>query len=219
MVALQDVTKIYRTGRREVTALDGVTLRVETGEFVVIRGPSGSGKTTLLMIASSMLDPTSGRVVVDGHDLRQLSPTEKQRFRARHIGFIFQMFHLVPYLNVIENVIFAAGAAAVPDASARAAALLEQLGMEHRVGHRPFELSAGEQQRVAIARALLNHPRLLLADEPTGNLDRESAAAVLGHLAGFHRAGGTVILASHQPETEPLADRVVSLAEGKIVQE
>jgi len=214
VVALQDVTKIYRTGRREVTALDGVSLRVETGEFVVIRGPSGSGKTTLLMIASSMLDPTSGRVVVDGHDLRQLSPTEKQRFRARHIGFIFQM-----YLNVIENVIFAAGAAAVPDASARAAALLEQLGMEHRAGHRPFELSAGEQQRVAIARALLNHPRLLLADEPTGNLDRESAAAVLGHLAGFHRAGGTVILASHQPEAEPLADRVVSLAEGKIVQE
>ena len=117
------VTKIYRTGRREVTALDGVSLRVETGEFVVIRGPSGSGKTTLLMIASSMLDPTSGRVVVDGHDLRQLSPTEKQRFRARHIGFIFQMFHLVPYLNVIENVIFAAGAAAVTHARSRAATL------------------------------------------------------------------------------------------------
>ena len=217
MVRLQDIVKTYETGRGEVRALDGVELDVRSGEFVVVRGPSGSGKTTLLMTIAAMLRPSAGSVTVDGRNLYQMSGRARAHFRARTIGFIFQMFHLVPYLNVVENVVFAAGAAGTNDARARAAELLDQLAIEGRALHKPAELSAGERQRTAIARALLNHPKLLLADEPTGNLDPESATAVLGYVSEFHKSGGTVILATHQPEAEPLADRVVSLEDGRVV--
>ncbi|MCP5111937.1 MAG: ABC transporter ATP-binding protein, partial [bacterium] len=177
MVSLEDVAKTYRSGRRETRALDGVRLRVGPGEFVVIRGPSGSGKTTLLMTIAAMQSPTSGTVMVDGRELDEMSASEKARFRARTVGFVFQMFHLVPYLTVIENVLLAGGE------RMRATALLERLGMAGRASHKPSELSAGERQRTAVARALLRRPKLLLADEPTGNLDPENARAVLSYLS------------------------------------
>ena len=217
MVLLQDVVKTYETSRGEIRALDGVSLHFESGQFVVIRGPSGSGKTTLLLTIAAMLRPTLGTVTVDGRNLHQMTTRERAHFRARTIGFIFQMFHLVPYLNVVENVVLAAGAAGTNGARTRAGELLRQLGMENRALHKPSELSAGERQRTAIARALLNNPKVLLADEPTGNLDRGNATAVLSYLSGFHKRGGTVIVATHETEAESLAEKVVSLVDGRVV--
>lgn len=217
MVLLEEVGKTYQTRRGAVKALDGVRLQVESGTFAVVRGPSGSGKTTLLMTIGAMLRPTTGTVTVDGRKLDEMSAGQRNRFRARTIGFVFQMFHLVPYLTVIENVLFGAGAAGISDAEPRARELLRQFGMEDRALHKPSELSAGEGQRTAIARALLSNPKVLVADEPTGNLDRENSAAVLNYLSGFHKRGGTVIVATHEVEAESLADSVISLREGRVV--
>ncbi|HID07899.1 MAG TPA: ABC transporter ATP-binding protein, partial [Armatimonadetes bacterium] len=175
MVILENVTKIYQSRGGQVKALDNVNLRVERGEFVVIRGPSGSGKTTLLLIVGGMLDPTAGKVIVDGVDLTSISERARAKFRGQNIGFVFQMFHLVPYLNVIENVLLAGGAKGGNVDRERARALLKRLGLAEREQHKPSQLSVGERQRTAIARALFNQPKLILADEPTGNLDPDSA--------------------------------------------
>jgi putative ABC transport system ATP-binding protein len=215
MIVLEEITKSFMSGKRKVVALDAVTLRVAKGEFVVVRGPSGGGKTTLLLTMAAMQRPTSGRVEVDGQNLGEMNARERARFRALTFGFVFQMFHLVPYLNVLENVTLAAGAVGPNDAREKAEALLKQLGMQERVLHMPAELSAGERQRTAIARALLNDPKVLLADEPTGNLDPENAAAVFGFLSDFHNKGGTVIVATHETEVERIADRVVTLLRGR----
>jgi len=211
MIRLDNVTKIYRKDGREVPALCGFDLHVDRGGFVAVRGPSGSGKTTLLLTAGGMIRPTSGKVLLDGEDLYALSPKARAQVRARRVGFVFQMFHLVPYLNVLENVL-AAGLASGGTDPARARELVEQVGLAHRLRHRPGELSAGERQRVAIARALLNRPDVILADEPTGNLDPDNAAAVMEHLAAFHRAGGTVLLVTHESLAERYAERTVLLS-------
>ncbi len=216
MVVLQNVAKTYRKGRGQIRALSSVSLHIERGEFVVLSGPSGSGKTTLLMTMAAMLRPTSGSVRVHQSDLYAMSIGERADFRARNIGFVFQMFHLIPYLNIVENVLLAARLIGRSDRIQAAEELLTQLGLAERGLHRPAELSAGEKQRVAIARALFNRPGIILADEPTGNLDPDNAASVLGHLSEFHRSGGTVIIATHGPSTERFADRVVYLRDGSI---
>ncbi len=213
MLSLDDLSKAYRTQAGEVRALDGVSLRIDDGEFVVVCGPSGSGKTTLLMMVAAMLRPSRGAVRFGGQDIYRIAGRERARFRAENIGFVFQMFHLVPYLNVLENVLVAGGAVGNRD-KARAEELLRQLGLERRAWHRPSELSAGEKQRTAIARALLNQPKLVLADEPTGNLDPENAHAVLRHLHDFQQAGGTVIVATHGPTAQEFATRTVHLRDG-----
>ncbi len=215
MIVLKDVAKTYVAGRREVVALKGINLQIQDGEFVVVRGPSGSGKTTLLMLISAMLQPTRGSIEVGGRDLQAMSTREKTDFRARTVGFIFQMFHLIPYLNVVENVVLASGAALQGQAPVRAGELLLQLGLGDKALQMPSELSTGERQRTAIARALLNRPKILLADEPTGNLDPENAATVFRHLADFQKQGGTVIVATHAHEAGALATRVLSLRNGE----
>ena len=216
MVALENVTKSYRTRTGRVDALRDVSLGINQGEFVVLRGPSGSGKTTLLMTIAAMLRPTSGSVRIEQNDLYAMSTQDRARFRARNIGFVFQMFHLVPYLNIVENVILASQTAGRIDPSAQAGELLKRLGLAERASHKPAELSAGEKQRTAIARALFNRPKIILADEPTGNLDGENATSVFGHLSGFHRSGGTVIVATHGAAAEKFADRVINMREGSI---
>ena len=216
MISCESLTKIYRTGGNRVKALDGVDLRIEEGEFVVVRGPSGSGKTTLLMIIGGMLRPTEGRVVVNGRDLYSMGERERAKFRAENVGFVFQMFHLVPYLNVIENVLLAAGAGEGKGDRDRARELLDRLGLADRERHKPSQLSAGERQRVAIARAMFNRPKLILADEPTGNLDPENAEEVFGYLDEFHREGGTVLVVTHGREAEKYADRILRLQEGRL---
>lgn len=212
MVVLESVVKTYRIRSGEVKALDGINLQVKEGQFLVVRGPSGSGKTTLLMTIAGMLHPTSGSVCIGQKNLYDMSIRARANFRAENIGFVFQMFHLVPYLNVIENVILAGKSSSETEANE----LLKQLGLTQRCLHKPSQLSAGEKQRTAIARALFNWPKIILADEPTGNLDPDSGAAVLGYLADFHRQGGTVIVVTHGAEAAQFAEREITLRNGRI---
>ena len=219
IVSLENVSKIYRTRYGDVKALDAVSLQVEEGEFIVVRGHSGSGKTTLLLAVGGMLRPTMGRVVVGEDDVYAMSENQRAKFRAENIGFVFQMFHLVPYLNVVENALLPSGVGAKDHPTANKAdaiELLKDLRMSGREYHRPSELSAGERQRTAIARALLNRPKIILADEPTGNLDPDNASEVIGYLEQFHSAGGTVIIVTHGEMADQYADRVVHLREGRV---
>lgn len=219
MVQFENISKTYPTRAGVVRSLDALSLEVRRGEFVAVRGPSGCGKTTLLLAAGGMLRPTSGVVRLDGTDLYALSPAERARFRARHVGFVFQMFHLVAYLDVLENVLLAARPAGLgrTEARARALPLLDRLGLTPRLQHRPADLSTGERQRVAMARALLNQPKLLLADEPTGNLDPANEREVFGHLRDFHRAGGTVVVVTHGNTANDYAERTIELNAGRLV--
>jgi len=223
MVYLENISQIYRTRHDEVKALSEVSLQVKQGEFVVVRGPSGSGKTTLLLAIGGMLRPTEGRVIVDKKEIYKMSERERAKFRAQNIGFVFQMFYLVPYLNVIENVLLKGHESLAFDSGtnqqvkrAEAKDLLKRLRLSERERHKPSELSAGERQRTAVARAMLNHPKIILADEPTGNLDPENAAEVIGYLSEFHRNGGTVIIVTHGRIADQYADRIIHLREGRV---
>lgn len=216
MIRLDDVLKTYRTRRGDVKALDGINLNIEKGEFIVVCGPSGSGKTTLLMALAGMQRPTSGTVTIEKNNIYSISQAARAKFRARNIGFVFQMFHLIPYLNIIENIALAGGTVTNKNKKVQADKLIEKFGLTERAHHKPPQLSAGEKQRTAIARALLNKPRIILADEPTGNLDSDNTASVLGYLSQFHQAGGTVILATHATTANNLADRIIYLRSGRI---
>jgi ABC-type lipoprotein export system ATPase subunit len=218
VIHCEQLTKIYRRDNGDVRSLDGVSLEVRPGEFLCVRGPSGCGKTTLLLTMGGMLRPSAGRACVDGQDLYALDTRQRARFRSEKIGFIFQMFHLVPYLNVLENVLLAASTRSNGAAPARATELLTELGLAPRLHHTPAELSAGERQRAAIARALFNRPKLVLADEPTGNLDPDNAHAVFRHLREFQRGGGTVVVVTHGSTAEEYADRIIEMRAGKILE-
>ncbi len=216
MLCLETVSKSYRTSQHEVRALSGISLTVEAGKFQAIQGPSGCGKTTLLLIAGGLLAPDEGQVTLDGEDLYSLSADQRARFRGTNIGFVFQQFHLVPYLTVRDNVL--APTLAVPDsqAAARADGLLERFGLTDRATHLPGQLSSGERQRAALARALLNNPKLLLADEPTGNLDGGNTELVLEAMTEFARAGGAVLMVSHDDRVAESADAVTRLESGAL---
>jgi ABC-type lipoprotein export system ATPase subunit len=218
-LVLDRIAKQYRGPDGQVTALGDFSLEVSAGEFVAVRGPSGCGKTTLLLIAGGLLAPDSGSVLVDGEDLYARSVEERARYRSLKLGFVFQQFHLVPYLSVINNVLTAAmpivngersGASRTRE---RAEQLIDRFGLTQRKNHVPGQLSTGERQRTALARALLNEPMLLLADEPTGNLDRDNADAVLAHLKEFTGQGGAVLLVTHDEEASRHADRQVEIGQ------
>ena len=216
MIRCDEVTKIFRKNGSEVTSLDRFTAEVTEGEFVAVRGPSGCGKTTLLLTLGGMQRPSDGSVQLGGRDLYALSPAERAGLRSSEIGFVFQMFHLVPYLDLLGNVLLACPGKPSAEVRRRAGGLLDELGLADRASHRPGELSAGERQRLAVARALLNRPKLILADEPTGNLDPENAAEVIRHLAEFHRGGGTVVLVTHGASADAHADRTLRLEQGQL---
>ena len=216
-VDLRGAAKRYQIGETEVTALDGVDLRVDDSSFVVILGPSGSGKTTLLNLIGALDTPSSGTVLVDGVDLTSASQAERARFRRASVTFIFQTFNLFPALTAHENVQFGADAARRPDAAARATRALEQVGLGDRVRHFPHQLSGGEQQRVAIARALATDNPILLADEPTGELDFRTGVQILEVLEAQARSGMTVLVVTHNREISRIADRVIELSSGHIV--
>ncbi|KAF7600027.1 MAG: ABC transporter ATP-binding protein [Candidatus Dactylopiibacterium carminicum] len=200
-----------------VAALDDVSFSVAKGEFVALMGSSGSGKTTLMNLLTCLDTPTAGELWLDGVNAAGFDEEARRQFRARHIGLVFQQFHLIPYLNALENVMLAQHYHSVTDeASARRA--LEEVGLAHRVDHLPSELSGGEQQRVCIARALINEPPLLFADEPTGNLDAENEARVLEILQGLHSEGRTIVMVTHNPALGAYAQRVVRLQHGRIMQ-
>ncbi|MGI6420560.1 MAG: ABC transporter ATP-binding protein [Thermoguttaceae bacterium] len=216
MIQLENVSKVYSTAKGAVHALDGVSLEVAEGEYVAVRGPSGCGKSTLLTIIGTLGTPTSGRVRVAGLDVGSMNSASRARFRARQIGFVFQTFRLLPYLTVMENVMAAVAAGEAAGARQRAAEILEKFQLGQRLTHRPGELSTGECQRVAIARAMINRPKLILADEPTGNLDPQNAVGVLDLLDAFHQEGGTVLLVTHEEEAASRADRTILLRHGRV---
>jgi putative ABC transport system ATP-binding protein len=218
MIEVQDVRMRLAAGSGPVTILDGITLEVPARQFVAITGPSGSGKSTLLGLIAGLDRPTVGAIRVDGRDLGQLDEDALARLRRETIGYVFQSFHLIPTLTALENVVVPLDLAGATDALARATARLHDVGLAGRLHHYPAQLSGGEQQRVAVARALANGPRLLLADEPTGNLDSATGAGIIDLLVGWHREReGTLLLVTHDPALARHADRTVELRDGRVV--
>jgi putative ABC transport system ATP-binding protein len=216
MIQLEDVTKVYRMGKVEVRALYGVDLTINDGELIAIMGPSGSGKTTLMNILGCLDVPTSGRYLLDGTDVSQLSDNRLAKIRSHKIGFVFQSFNLVPRTSALRNVELPLVYAGVRSRRTPARLALEQVGLGDRQKHMPNELSGGQQQRVAIARALINDPSILLADEPTGNLDSASSVEILKLLSALNDAGRTVVLITHEEEIARFAKRVVRMRDGHI---
>jgi len=218
LLELAGVSKRFHRGREEVVALDAVDLAVDAGEFISVIGPSGSGKSTLLHLAGGLDQPDAGRVVLDGSDVGALSATARARLRRREIGFVFQFFHLVPTLTVAENVELPLLLDGRRKSGPAVAALLERVGLSGRAQHLPAELSGGEMQRVAIARALVASPRLILADEPTGNLDSATGASILDLLASqVADAGAALVMVTHDVGAARRADRIVHLRDGRLV--
>ncbi len=218
MIALSGITRVFRTDTVETHALRGIDLLVEKGEFIAITGASGCGKSTLLSVLG-LLDRTSGgSYKLAGQEVGSLSASQRAQIRNREIGFIFQAFNLIDELTARENVALPLEFRGVSkrERMARAAMALEQVGMEQRLDHRPTQLSGGQQQRVAIARALVGNPRLILADEPTGNLDSSSGDAVMDLLANVHRNGGTVLMVTHSDRCANLAGRRIHMQDGRI---
>lgn len=214
ILKLVDVSKIYG----ELKALDKINLSVEKGEWISIMGPSGSGKTTMMNIIGAMDKPSLGEVILDGEDIAKKSPKELTVIRRDKIGLIFQQFHLVNYLSALENVMMSQYYHSMPDAQ-EAMEALAAVGLADRASHLPNQLSGGEQQRVCIARALINHPAILLADEPTGNLDEKNEYIVLDIFEKLHNAGSTIIVVTHDPEVGEESERMITLEHGKITKE
>jgi putative ABC transport system ATP-binding protein len=219
MFRLRDVSKQYAHKEGDVVAVRTTTLEIDRGEFVAVVGPSGSGKTTLLSMLGGMLAPSTGQIWLEADSLYEASPAERARLRRQKIGFVFQTFNLIPYLSALENVqvpLMLQGTTSVAEQQ-RARDLLARVGLEGRVSHKPSELSIGQQQRVALARTLANDPTVILADEPTGNLDPQTRQQILGFLGELCREGRTVIMVTHDPVAAERATRTVKLAEGSVV--
>ncbi|MFC1551003.1 ABC transporter ATP-binding protein [Candidatus Latescibacterota bacterium] len=216
MLEIKDLSKYYTGPDGIIHAVEDVAVSVGNGEFVAVQGPSGCGKTTLLLAAGGLLAPDSGTVLINGKDPYGMSPDDRALFRASKIGFVFQQFYLIPYLTVKENILAPSIALPDPDAPSRAEELMERFNITDRADHIPSELSTGERQRTALARAILNNQNLLLADEPTGNLDSENAGAVLRFFAEFAESGGSVLMVTHSEGASEFAHRSVHLERGKI---
>jgi putative ABC transport system ATP-binding protein len=221
MIRMRGIRKVYTTGRVEVEALRGIDLEIASGEYVAVVGPSGSGKSTLMNLLGCLDTPSSGEYVLSGEAVAGLDRNRLAEIRNRHVGFVFQNFNLLPYATALENVelpLLFAGVAA-QERRERAGAMLERVGLADRVDHKPTELSGGQMQRVAIARALVNRPALILADEPTGNLDSASGHAIVDLFGELHAAGQTIVVITHDQGIATLALRVVQIRDGQIVED
>jgi putative ABC transport system ATP-binding protein len=220
LIETDGLTRTYRLGTTEVQALRSVSVQVAPGEFVALMGPSGSGKSTMMHLLGCLDTPTAGRYLLEGRDVSRLSVNERAQVRNRRIGFVFQTFNLLPRLSALDNVILPLlYRGRVADAKRRADEALQRVGLEPRAHHRPMELSGGERQRVAIARALITDPALILADEPTGNLDSQTGKEIMQLLIDLSAAGRTIIIVTHDANVAAYAQRVVHLRDGQIVSE
>ena len=220
MIEIRDLKKVYHVGEVDVPALRGVNLSTARGEFLAVVGPSGSGKSTLFHILGGLTPPTSGTVHIDGRDLLTMTEAERTELRKRSVGFVFQKYNLLPTLTAADNIAIARDIAGRGrESDPQFDEILKLLGIRDRLHHKPRALSGGEQQRVAIARAIVNHPAILLADEPTGNLDTENSSAVLGVLRDLNdRLGQTILMITHNPEAAAYAHRTVTMRDGRIVE-
>jgi putative ABC transport system ATP-binding protein len=218
VIDIDSLTKIYKTGKTDFKALNNVTLKIRKGDFVAIMGPSGSGKSTLMNIIGCLDRPTSGKVIVDGENISTVNDNELAEIRGRKIGFIFQKFNLMPTMNALKNIelpiVFVGGTKS--DRERRAAELLGKVGLTNWATHRPSELSGGEQQRIAIARALSNNPSIILADEPTGNLDTKTGEQIMKLLVALNEEGKTILLVTHAIALKRYANRVINMLDGKV---
>ncbi|MGH9358255.1 MAG: ABC transporter ATP-binding protein [Terriglobia bacterium] len=220
IIVTQDLKKIYRTGKVETFALRGVSFQAPEGEFVAIVGPSGCGKSTLLHLLGGLTSPTSGKIFVDGNEFGAMTDAERTRFRRNKIGFVFQRFNLLPALTARENIVLAQHIQGDGYNPHRFEMVTEMLGITGRLDNRPYALSGGEQQRVAIARAVICEPKILLADEPTGNLDTENSQAVLAMMRTLNRSlEQTILMITHNPEAAAVADRIVPMRDGQIIED
>jgi putative ABC transport system ATP-binding protein len=221
MIEMKEIRKVYATGRVQVEALRGVNLDIGAGEYVAVVGPSGSGKSTLMNLLGCLDTPTSGTYVLSGEAVAGLDRNRLAEIRNRKIGFVFQNFNLLPYATALENVelplLF--GGVSAGERRERAAAMLERVALQDRMDHKPTELSGGQMQRVAIARALVNRPAIVLADEPTGNLDSASGQAIVALFSELHAAGQTIIMITHDSAVARLASRVVRIQDGLVVED
>ncbi len=218
IIATKDLKKVYRLGKVDVSALRGVDFVAQEGEFVAVVGPSGCGKSTLLHILGGLTPPSSGEVLVDGNDFSAMTDADRTRFRRHKIGFVFQRFNLLPTLTARQNIAIAQHIQGNGFNPHRFQAVVELLGIEEKLNRRPYALSGGEQQRVAIARAVICEPKVLLADEPTGNLDSENSQMVLNMMRAMNRSfRQTILMITHNPDAAAVADRVVRMRDGRII--
>ncbi len=217
-IECENITRIYGSGESAVQAVEGMSFGIDPGEFVAVMGESGSGKSTLLSILGAMNTPTQGRYRVDDIDVYALGPEQRADFRSEYLGFVFQSFHLIPYLSVLENVMLPLAAKALPRSGKKALAMeaLSRMGMEKKAKRLPHEISGGEMERTAIARAIVNQPPILLADEPTGNLDSRNAKVVMELFGQLHQGGTTIIMVTHSAGCAQCAQRVLRVSDGRL---
>ncbi len=218
MLEFKNVSKWFNGTQGKVTAMKEVSFSVRPGDLLAVRGPSGCGKTTLLLTAGGLLRPSDGQMSIDGQDPYALSPEMRSRLRAHTIGFVFQQFHLIPYLTVRQNIMTASLAVPLKEASDRAQQFISRFGLDDRADHVPARLSTGERQRTALARALLNEPKVIMADEPTGNLDEDNAQTVFGYLSQYVSDGGCVLLVTHDDRAAAHATRTLQMSQGQLVE-
>jgi len=216
LVEVRELTKVYHTGEVEVAALRGLDFDIEEGEFVAVMGRSGSGKTTLLNVLGCVEQPTAGRYLLAGEEVARLNDAQRSNLRLRRLGFVFQSYNLLPSLSAVDNVLLPTVYSGIANAQVRAREMLARVGLDGRGHHRPAQLSGGEQQRVAIARSLINSPSIILADEPTGNLDTRSGQDVLSLFQELHRDGITIVLVTHEEQVAEHAQRIVRLMDGRL---
>lgn len=219
MLKLIDIQKHFRNGDEVVTALDGVSLAVAENQFVAVMGSSGSGKSTLMNVLGCLDTPNQGQYLLDGQDVAKMPDNQLSQIRNQHIGFIFQTFHLLPKLDVVGNVSLPLRYSNISqeEGAQRVEQLIERVGLSHRKHHKPFEMSGGQRQRVAIARALVNQPKVILADEPTGNLDSKTSVEIMQLLCELHQAGQTIVMVTHEDDIAAYAQRVVRMQDGRVI--